>query len=161
MRKGILAFADDHHGRSVCLWEDNQAVVHIIRNSTSRSHESPGPLLMAELCLLLELLDNLDICLVLHYIKSELNVADEFSRLTDRDAWSLKPHVQRMLTPGGSAPSASSIALAFLSTLSPAISPRSHLAMSRGSLTRQPCLSMDSRSTGSRKRPFESTHCRR
>ena len=81
MRKGILAFADDLRGRSVRLWEDNQAVVHIIRNHTSKS-----PLLMAELRLLLALLDDLDIRLVPRYIKSELNVADEFSRLTDRDA---------------------------------------------------------------------------
>ena len=41
---------------------------------------------MAELRLLLALLDDLDIRLVPRYIKSELNVADEFSRLTDRDA---------------------------------------------------------------------------
>ena len=92
VRKGILAFADDLRGRSVRLWEDNQAVVHIIRNRTSKS-----PLLMAELRLLLALLDDLDIRLVPRYIKSELNVADEFSRLTDRDAWRLKPQVQHML----------------------------------------------------------------
>jgi hypothetical protein len=47
---------------------------------------------------LLALLEDLDIRLVPRYIKSELNPADEFSRLTDRDAWSLRPHVQRMLS---------------------------------------------------------------
>ena len=92
VRKGILPFADDLCGRSVRLWEDNQAVVHIICNHTSKS-----PLLMAELCLLLELLDDLDTRLVLRYINSELNIADEFSCLANRDAWCLKPHVHRML----------------------------------------------------------------
>ena len=93
VRKGILAFADDLRGRSVRLWEDNMAVVFIIKNRTSSS-----PLLMAELRVLLALLEDLDIRLVPRYIKSELNPADEFSRLTDRDAWSLRPHVQRMLS---------------------------------------------------------------
>ena len=92
VRKGVAAFADDLRGHVVRLWEDNQAVVHIIRNKTSRS-----PMLMAELRALLQLLETLHIRLEPRYIRSELNPADEFSRLTDRDAWSLKPHVQRML----------------------------------------------------------------
>ena len=54
-------------------------------------------MLMAELRALLQLLETLHIRLEPRYIRSELNPADEFSRLTDRDAWSLKPHVQRML----------------------------------------------------------------
>jgi hypothetical protein len=41
---------------------------------------------MAELCLLLALIDDLDICLVPRYIKAKLNIANEFSRLTNRDA---------------------------------------------------------------------------
>jgi hypothetical protein len=35
--------------------------------------------------------------LLSRYIRSELNPADIFSRLTDRDAWTLSPSVQRML----------------------------------------------------------------
>jgi hypothetical protein len=35
VRKGILAVADDLRGRSVRLWEDDQGVVHIIRNHTA------------------------------------------------------------------------------------------------------------------------------
>ena len=92
VRKGIELFTDDLRGRVVRLWEDNMAVVHIIRNKTSAS-----PALMAELRLLLELLDSLQIILRPKYIRSELNPADEFSRLTDRDAWSLRPSLQRML----------------------------------------------------------------
>lgn len=53
------------------LWEDNQAVVFIIRNRTSRS-----PLLMAEVRLLLQLLDELSVTLVPRYIRSKLNPAD-------------------------------------------------------------------------------------
>ena len=42
---------------------------------------------MAELRLLMTVLDELDIELLPRYIRSELNPADEFSRLTDRDTW--------------------------------------------------------------------------
>jgi hypothetical protein len=52
---------------------------------------------MNELRLLMALLEQLDIRLVPRYIRSELNPADIFSRLTDRDAWTLSPSVQRML----------------------------------------------------------------
>ena len=76
----------------VTLWEDNQAVIFIIRNKTSRS-----PLLMAELRLLLELLDELHIDLRPRYIRSALNPADEFSRLTERDAWELRPRLRKQL----------------------------------------------------------------
>jgi hypothetical protein len=43
------------------------------------------------------LLEQLDIRFVPRYIRSEFNPADFFSRLTDRDAWTLSPSVQRML----------------------------------------------------------------
>jgi hypothetical protein len=92
VRRGILRFANDLRGHTVCLYEDNQAVVAIIKNRTSSS-----PLLMNELRLLMALLEQLDIRLVPRYIRSELNPADIFSRLTDRDAWTLSPSVQRML----------------------------------------------------------------
>jgi hypothetical protein len=92
VRRGILRFANDLRGHTVCLYEDNQTVVAIIKNRTSSS-----PLLMNELRLLMALLEQLDIRLVPRYIRSELNPADIFSRLTDRDAWTLSPSVQRML----------------------------------------------------------------
>jgi hypothetical protein len=94
VRKGVVNFADDLRGHVVQrLWEDNQAVVHIIRNRTSRS-----PQLMTELRSLMAVLDDLDIDLQPRYIRSELNPADEFSRLTDGDAWRLRTSTQRMLT---------------------------------------------------------------
>ena len=92
VRRGILRVANDLRGHTVCLYEDNQAVVAIIKNHTSSS-----PLLMSELRLLMALLEQLDIRLVSRYIRSELNPAVFFSRLTDRDAWTLSPSVQRML----------------------------------------------------------------
>ena len=85
VRRVILRFANDLRGHTVCLYEDNQ------------NHTSSSPLLMIELCLLMVLLEQLDIRLVPRYIHSELNPADVFSRLTDRDAWTLSPSVQRML----------------------------------------------------------------
>jgi hypothetical protein len=81
---GILRFADELYGHTVCLYEDNQAVVAIIKNHTSSS-----PLPMNELRLLMTLLEQLDIRLVSRYIRSELNPTDFCSRLTDRDAWTL------------------------------------------------------------------------
>ncbi len=92
VRQGILRFANDLSGHTVCLYEDNQTVVAIIKNHTSSS-----PLLMNELRLLMTLPEQLDIRLLPRYIRSELNPADIFSRLTDRDAWTLSPSVQSIL----------------------------------------------------------------
>jgi hypothetical protein len=52
---------------------------------------------MSKLRLLMVFLEQLDIRLVSRYIRSELNPADFFSRLTDRDTWTLSPSVCRML----------------------------------------------------------------
>ena len=52
---------------------------------------------LAEFRLLMTLLEQLDIHLVSRYIRNELNPTDVFSRLTDRDVWTLSPSVQRML----------------------------------------------------------------
>jgi hypothetical protein len=92
VRRCISRFANELRGHTVCLYEDNQAVVAIIKNRTSSS-----PLLMNELRLLMALLEQLDIRLVPRYIRSDLNPADFFSRPTDREAWTLSPSVQRML----------------------------------------------------------------
>jgi hypothetical protein len=50
-----------------------------------------------ELRLLMDLLEQLDIRLVSRYIRSELNPADFFSRVTDHDVWTLSPSVHCML----------------------------------------------------------------
>ncbi len=54
VRRDILLFTNDLRGHTVCLYEDNQAVVAIIKNRTSSS-----PLLMNELSLLMSLLEQL------------------------------------------------------------------------------------------------------
>jgi hypothetical protein len=74
-------YQDDLRGHIVRLWEDNQAVVHIIRNKTSCSL----PALTSELHAFLQLLESLHITLLPKYISSELTPADEFLRLTNRD----------------------------------------------------------------------------
>jgi len=81
VRLGFNMYADELQGHTVRLWKDNQAVVFIIRNRTSRS-----PLFMVELRLLLQVLDDLSVTLVSRYIRSELNPTDQFARITDRDA---------------------------------------------------------------------------
>ena len=64
-------------GRRLLLWEDNQAVVAMIASLTSHSPE-----LVAELRLIVELLDLNDIHLRSMYIRSEDNVeADYYSRI--------------------------------------------------------------------------------
>ena len=92
MRKGIRECSNILAGQRVLLFEDNQAVVYMIRNRTSRS-----PALMAELRKLLCLLDDLKIDLEVKYIRSALNPADALSRLTHRDAWGLKAKLQKSL----------------------------------------------------------------
>jgi hypothetical protein len=52
---------------------------------------------LVELRALMELIESLNITLLPRYISSELNPADEFSRLTNREACHLQPSVQQML----------------------------------------------------------------
>jgi hypothetical protein len=80
VQRDILRFTNELREHTVCLYEDNQVVVVIIKNHTSSS-----PLVMNELRLLMVLLEQLDIRLVSRYIRNELNPVDFFSRLTDRD----------------------------------------------------------------------------
>jgi hypothetical protein len=59
VRHRIAMYQDDLRCRMVRLWEDNQAVVHVIRSKTSRSQQ-----LMGELRPLMELLESLNITLL-------------------------------------------------------------------------------------------------
>ena len=77
MRLFVLAHLEHLRGRRLLLDEDNQAVVAIVHSLTSKSPE-----LMAELRLLVALLDENDVFLRCRYIRSEDNVvADYFSRI--------------------------------------------------------------------------------
>ena len=77
VRLFIETYVDSLRGRRLLLYEDNQAVVAILTNRTTKS-----PLLMAELRALMELLAEADVSLRATYIRSAANkVADYFSRL--------------------------------------------------------------------------------
>jgi hypothetical protein len=92
---GILAFQEELRGKVVRLWEDNQAVVHIIRNGTSKA-----PDLMQHLRALWRDLVRLNIDLRPRYIRSALNPADRWSRLASRSDWALDRALVRKLTSG-------------------------------------------------------------
>ena len=77
VRLFIEANLQSLHSRRLLLYEDNQAVVAVLASWSSRA-----PALMAELRLLLELLESSDISVRAIYIRSALNiVADHFSRI--------------------------------------------------------------------------------
>lgn len=78
-------------GHVIRLWEDNQAVIWILTNGCSRSPE-----IMNELRQLWWLLAKHNIQLVPEYIPSALNPADYWSRVHDRDDWSLAPQWFRL-----------------------------------------------------------------
>ena len=77
VRLFVGCYADALRGRRLLLYEDNQAVVAILTNLTTRSS-----LLMVELRKLMRVLTELDVSLRATYIRSAANdVADYFSRL--------------------------------------------------------------------------------
>jgi hypothetical protein len=80
-------------GRRMLLHEDNQAVIGVLTNFTSRS-----PSLMTELRKLWFLLDDNDVRLRTRYIRSAANIwADGLSRESDSSDWQLNPRVFRLL----------------------------------------------------------------
>ena len=77
VRLYVLWYLETLRGRRLLLFEDNQAVVAILTNLTSKS-----PALMRELRLLVEVLDWNDISIRALYIRSAENkIADYFSRI--------------------------------------------------------------------------------
>jgi hypothetical protein len=76
-------------GSSILLWEDNQSVMHIINNLTTRSPE-----MMIELRKLYDLLAKIDVTLRARYIPSAQNPADYWSRIfKDKADWQWRPAV--------------------------------------------------------------------
>ena len=76
-------------GHRVRLLCDNQAVVHIINEGTSRS-----PVLMGDLRYLRRLLDGLQTHVSVEYIRSEDNVrADALSRVRDEEDWRIRSDI--------------------------------------------------------------------
>ena len=85
VRFSVESFLKELRGRDVMLWCDNQAVVQVLTNVTSRS-----PAMMKELRKLWWVLDMEDISLRTRYIRSAANVwADQLSRRENEDDWML------------------------------------------------------------------------
>ena len=87
--RAVTTFRAQLEGRVVQHFEDNQAVVQIINNLTTRS-----PAIMSELRELWRVLDLNGISLLTEYINTKDNVqADALSRLDDEDDWALNPRI--------------------------------------------------------------------
>ena len=82
----ITSFGERLRGQDMLHWEDNQAVVHIIRNMKSKS-----PAMMRELRLLQAELARLDVRLQTCYIRSAENPTDSLTRWSDRADRKLDP----------------------------------------------------------------------
>lgn len=93
VRFTVESFLQELKGKDVLHWCDNQAVVQVCTNVTSRS-----PSLMKELRKLWRLLDLADISLRTRYIRTAANVwADQLSRRENRDDWKLNDRHFRAL----------------------------------------------------------------
>ena len=89
VRYTVETFVEKLANRQVLLWEDNQAVVQVLTNHTSRS-----PRLMRQLRFLWFILDMRCIALRPFYIRSEENIyADGLSRERDHSDWRLHPRL--------------------------------------------------------------------
>eukprot|EP00873_Tetraselmis_striata_P000014 jgi/Tetstr1/420278/TSEL_001027.t1 len=94
VRLAIESFLPMLHNRHIRLHEDNQAVVGVLTNLTSRS-----PRLMAELRKTWYLMDTHGITLSVRYIRSAANIwADRLSREVDCDDWQFNPRRFASLT---------------------------------------------------------------
>ena len=86
VRLAVTSYGERLRNKEVLHWEDNQAVVFIIRNMVSKS-----PAMMRELRLLQSELARLDCNLQTRYIPSAENPADNMTRWSDRSDWKLNP----------------------------------------------------------------------
>jgi hypothetical protein len=91
VRMAVQSFGEQIQGQHVLHWEDNQAVVHIIRNLVSKA-----PAMMRELRLLQEVMAKYDVHLQSAYIRSADNPADGLTRWTDRSDWKLNPKLYEL-----------------------------------------------------------------
>ena len=79
--------------RRVLLFVDNQAVVYVIRNFTTRS-----PIMMAELRNLVALCETNNARLSVQWVPTDLNTADAPSRYKGSDHWRLDPRIFHAVT---------------------------------------------------------------
>lgn len=93
VHRSVAEFAESLRGKSILLWEDNQAVQHILTNRTTRSPE-----MMRLLRRLWLLIDSVGLTLTVRYIQSEENsLADALSRGSPYDELEVLPRVWRGL----------------------------------------------------------------
>ena len=92
VKLGLLEHADLLAGRTVRLFQDNQAVV-----GAMRAFSSSSPAMMVELREIWAILDLHSIRFTIEYIRSELNPADAPSRLSSPALWSFCPRLQAQL----------------------------------------------------------------
>ena len=94
VRCAVESFLNELKGRWLVLHEDNQSVVSVLTNLTSRS-----PAMMSELRKLFLLLDSNEIRIRPLYIRSAANIwADRLSRELDRADWQLHPRLFEYLS---------------------------------------------------------------
>jgi len=88
--RNLQAFSRHLMGKQIQLFEDNQAVVSILRNYTSRA----GPVMMDIVRRLFAFMERNDMSFGrIDYVKSADNPADAPSRKYGSDEWKLKPSV--------------------------------------------------------------------
>ncbi len=93
VRRAIQSFLPELKGRRILLHEDNQSVIGVLTNLTSKS-----PKMMCELRKLFLLIDTYNIKIRTKYIRSAANVwADNLSRVADNSDWQLAPRKFRHL----------------------------------------------------------------
>jgi hypothetical protein len=88
VHKNILTYLPQLRHCRVCLHEDNQAVMYILREKTSRSQ-----LIMKLLRRLWRVIDLNSIDLEIVYVKSADNISDGPSRTADFEDWQFSPKV--------------------------------------------------------------------
>ena len=96
--EAILAYLPALQGQHVKFQEDNQCVMYVVKNRTSRS-----PALMRLVRRFYAMLDLHSITVEMVYCPTALNSADAPSRIVDRNDWKLAPavfaHVDRLWGP--------------------------------------------------------------
>ena len=88
VHKNLLTYLPQLRNCRVCLHEDNQAVMYILREKTSRS-----AIIMKLLRRLWRVVDMNNIDLEVVYVRSEDNISDGPSRTKDYEDWQLSPSV--------------------------------------------------------------------
>jgi hypothetical protein len=94
VKKTIEGFREQLRGRHVVWWEDNQAVVGMLKHFATGSADRR---LRQDLLEVIELLEAENIALQVRYIESLENPSDWWSRVVDKAEWQLRPALAHQL----------------------------------------------------------------